>query len=171
MAASRLGNKLRNLLFILGLFGMSASCAHQIEDEPQVEHVPEPQEEGFVITDWSQYDNYRLGHFLASLMVPENQTILEKDFEQDQQYPPWDCRFAMKSFVSDSQAHGYEVVWGLHESFILVRAFSSSTMSERLAIRHFALWHAKDPRFDKLPRRLIKGACEYYNQPFFAVIF
>ena len=163
-------------------------CVHQGESSqvPDVPFANQPavseggavdekraSEEGgiFIEDTWGRADKYRLGYFLASLVPTSNQTMIEKGFTDRNTYEPGDCRHVMKAFIEQKQRQGADVVWSLHDSFVLVRAFSQSKGLSRVQIEHFALWHDKDSRFNSLPKSLVKGPCEYNNQPYVAVLF
>ena len=118
--------------------------------------------------------NLRLGYFLASLVTVDNQTIIEpQSFEPYIRYSNWDCRHPMRDFINQHRQLGHKVLWGKHESFILVRAFSPMKVEKKnsFEVKHFALWHEKDLRFQQIPQSFIKGRCTFFNQPFLAAVF
>ena len=122
-------------------------------------------------TPWERPEKYQLGLYLASLVPQEDMSTITGSYFDPESYSEDHCLQYVKRFIRKNQANGHRVVWAMHDSFILVRAFASLQDANRLDIAHLAIWHVKDERFLPMPERLTHARCQLNSQEFIAATF
>lgn len=164
-------NALKIFTPLFGLWFGIIGCQHQAQTQTASTSQPKAQDTQ-IPEIWGKEARYGLGYYLASLVPPENTLNVSESLGLSRApYHPWDCRSMMTDFIDYHKAHTKKVIYSMHDSFILIRAFHNHEATERVAIKHFVLWHKDDTRFGDLPQDLLKGQCHLYRQVYIHASF